>query len=50
MPGPNGSGGSSATPWVLAGGALLIVGDLALLALLSVRTRRRPRRGQPSTG
>jgi hypothetical protein len=50
MPGPNGSGRSSATPWVLAGGALLILGDLALLALLSARTRRRPGRGQPSTG
>jgi hypothetical protein len=50
MPGPNASGGASATPWVLAGGGLLILGDLVLLVLLTGRTRRATRRGQPSTG
>jgi hypothetical protein len=50
MPGPNATGGGSAAPWVLAGGGLLILGDLGLLVLLTVRTRRAGRRGQPSTG
>lgn len=40
MPGPGASGGGSATAWVLTAGAILILGDLCLLALLTVRTRR----------
>jgi hypothetical protein len=44
MPGPNAPGGTSAAPWVLTGGGLLILGDLGLLALLTVRTRRSARR------
>ena len=39
MPGPNASGGGSATRWVLAAGGVLILADLCLLALLTVRRR-----------
>jgi hypothetical protein len=43
MPGPGASGGGSATPWLLTIGGLLILGDLCLLALLTIRTRRATR-------
>ena len=40
MPGPDASGSGSATPWLLTIGGMLILGDLCLLALLTIRTRR----------
>ena len=40
MPGPYALGGGSATSWLLTVGGILILGDLCLLAVLAVRTRR----------